>query len=103
MKLVFTHPNQFALIHVRHLLETQGIRCKVQNEFASGAVGELAPIDTWPELWVTENEDEPRARALIEESEVRADAADWHCGHCGEVNAGSFDVCWACGNEPRQT
>ncbi len=102
MKLVFTHPNHFAVIHVRHLLESRGIDCEVRNEFAVGAMGELAPIDVWPELWVANDEDEERARALIDDAETQADKADWFCGRCGERNAGSFEVCWACGAEPPQ-
>ncbi|MEX0624708.1 DUF2007 domain-containing protein [Saccharospirillum sp.] len=102
MKLVFTHPNHFAVIHVRHLLESHGIDCEVRNEFAVGAMGELAPIDVWPELWVAASDDEERARVLIDTAEAEADKADWYCSQCGERNAGSFEVCWACGAEPPQ-
>lgn len=99
MKLVYTHPNHFAVVNARNLVERVGIRCELRNEFAGGATGELAPIDTWPELWVVDDGDEDRAVELIEQARAQGEGEDWFCGRCGERNGAGFEVCWACGRE----
>ncbi len=53
MKLVYTHPNSIAVAQARSSIEFAGIDCILRNEYASGAIGELAPIDAWPALWLT--------------------------------------------------
>lgn len=102
MIMVFTHPNHFAVNNARNLIERMGIQCEVRNEFAGGAIGELAPIDAWPELWVLDDRDYDRAIQLIESAQARADDADWFCGHCGERNAATFELCWNCARERRE-
>lgn len=99
MTLIYTHPNHFAVVQVRDLLAAAGIECELRNEFALGAMGELAPIDVWPELWLYESADYDRAQRLIEAQAAAAEGADWFCRQCGERNAASFDFCWACGQE----
>ena len=61
MKLVYTHPNSIVVGQARSAIELAGIACVVRNEYASGAIGELAPIDSWPELWVMNDRDCERA------------------------------------------
>lgn len=102
MKLLYTHPNHFAVVNVRNLVERVGIHCELRNEFAMGGLGELAPIDTWPELWVVDDRDYDRAMQLIEEAQARAAEDDWFCGRCGERNGANFELCWSCGRERRK-
>lgn len=102
MKLVFTHPNHFAVSNARNLVQRRGIQCEVRNEFAGGAIGELAPIDTWPELWVIDDRDYDQAIKLIDSAQARADEEDWYCGNCGERNAATFELCWNCARERRE-
>jgi hypothetical protein len=45
MKLVYTHPNSIVVGQARSAIELAGIACSLRNEYASGAIGELAPID----------------------------------------------------------
>ncbi|MHA7878879.1 MAG: putative signal transducing protein [Saccharospirillum sp.] len=99
MILVYTHPNHFAVNQVKSLLEARGIRCQMRNEFAVGGLGEIAPIDAWPELWLEQDDDYQTAQAIIDRDARAADGDDWFCGHCGERNAASFEVCWACHRE----
>lgn len=101
MKLVFTHPHHFAVANIRNQLAQRGIVCELRNEFAAGALGELAPIDVWPELWVQDDRDYDIARRWIEADQSQAEGHDWFCGQCGEQNAASFDHCWACQRERR--
>ncbi len=52
MKLVFTNESTFLVNNVKNLLEAQKIKVFIKNEYAQGAIGEISPFDSWPELWV---------------------------------------------------
>ena len=70
----------------------------------AGAAGEL-PALNFPELWVIEDEDLPRAGVLVEAFLGRAAAAPeggpWRCPRCGAEVDGGFELCWRCG-APRE-
>jgi len=98
MKLVYTAPN-LALVSLRRdLLNDAGIASELRNQYAAGGVGELAPIDAWPELWVIDREAE-RALALVASISEQADGPEWVCGTCRESNPAGFVSCWSCGGE----
>jgi hypothetical protein len=101
MKLVYTHPNSIVVAQARSSIELAGINCILRNEYASGAIGELAPIDAWPELWVTNDRDFERATLLLEKSHAAIQEADWKCQQCGSVSPATFDFCWHCAGERR--
>ena len=96
MKLVYTHQNSLLVGVVSSKLEQEGIKAVVRNEISSGAAGELAPTDAWPEVWVSRERDYERAKALVEQLSSSAAHAQWTCPKCGEVNDESFDFCWQC-------
>lgn len=77
------------------VLEAEGIACTVKNEFLSGAMGELPVNETWPELWVNEN-DLPRARQLLAAMASTPAVQVWRCPDCGELIEGQFTDCWRC-------
>ena len=52
---------------VKQLLEDNHIPCFIKNEFASGAIGELSPLDSLPEVWLTDDGYETKAKALLAE------------------------------------
>ena len=83
MKLVHTHPSNIVVAQARSALELAGIRCVIRNEYAAGAMGELAPIDVWPELWILRDRDYDRATLLLAQSRAEIKEADWHCSRCG--------------------
>ncbi len=99
MAPVFSHPQLTIVVQVRDVLAQAGIATQLRNEYASGAAGELAPIDTWPELWLANAGDRERALALIASVRHGADAPDWACRQCGSDSPASFDYCWHCGAE----
>jgi hypothetical protein len=101
MKLVYTHPNSIVVAQARSSIELAGIKCLLRNEYASGAIGELAPIDAWPELWVENDRDFERAKLLLEKSHAAIQEADWNCEQCGSVSPATFDFCWHCAGERR--
>lgn len=84
----------------KHILESRGIECVIQNEHLSGAAGELPLTECWPVLRVRD-EDAARAEALVREA-MRDDGkvkASWICPQCHESIEGQFEWCWNCGND----
>lgn len=99
MKVVYSNQNKILVENARNLLAHNGISSILKNEFASGALGELSAIDTWPELWVTDG-DYDSASALVSTLAADPEGQPWLCDHCGEQNEASFDMCWHCNAEP---
>jgi hypothetical protein len=99
MKLVYTHPNHIVVAQARSTIELAGIECIVRNEYAAGAIGELAPIDAWPELWVLSDCDFEKAAQTIEQTHDQTSEAEWRCGKCGAESPASFELCWQCAVE----
>ena len=82
---------------VAGVLAERGIRVRIFNANAAGAMGELPFDAAAPQLWVEDSRDEARARAAIEEF-LRASAGPARaCPACGEENPPAFEVCWSCG------
>lgn len=99
MKLVYTHPSLVQVSQVRNALQHVGIKCSIRNEYAAGALGELAPIDTWPELWLVYERDLERATIAIAGFQAEIEEADWDCANCGNASPATFDWCWRCASE----
>lgn len=101
MKLVFDHIDFTIVGHLQSLLEAEGIKTEIRNEGGAGAAGELPFQQVYPELWVLENADEARAKAIIKEfrsqSDAQATGPDWTCPVCKEHVEGVFSECWNCG------
>lgn len=108
MKYLYSNDNTIILHSLRAQLEHAGFKTFIKNEFASGAMGELAPTQAWPELWLYDDNDYQPALNLIEQSQKDNDTlaqSEWLCSACHEINAGNFAVCWNCqhvkeNNEP---
>jgi hypothetical protein len=83
---------------MRSLLESNGIKTFIRNEYGVGGLGELPFVEVVPQLFVLEEKDVARAKELLlldlpmEESED-----DWVCPECGVDVDGNFSRCWKCG------
>ena len=99
MKLIYTNENRLLVGNARNILEGSGIDVFLKNEFAQSGIGETSPIDTWPELWVRNDEDYEQALAILENSLSKEGDPDWICKACGESNDASFEICWKCQGE----
>lgn len=99
MRKVFTVTNNFELQPYKSALEDNNIAVLIKNEFVMGVVGEIPVNESWPQIWVLEDQDETRARGICIalEKSMSHDKSDWYCHHCGEANGGNFDLCWQCG------
>lgn len=96
MKLVYTNENRLLVINAKNLLEANNIQITLKNEFSHGAAGELAPQDTWVEAWVVNEADYEYALEVLQDSLRSIDLPEWLCEHCGEINEGTFEICWNC-------
>lgn len=96
MKKVFTHENHIIVGNAKNILDDAGVAVILRNEFASGAMGETSPLQTWPEIWVLEDTQYDEAVAILQDALSDKDAPAWVCGHCREQNGAAFELCWSC-------
>ena len=76
-------------------LQQAGFSATVQRYFLSGIAGELPPDQCLPEVWLTHDHEETRAKKLLNELQNPAQRR-WLCA-CGELVEGGFEQCWQCG------
>ena len=79
------------------LLRVAGIDARIFNSNAQSGLGEIPFTQTWPEIWLLDDADYARARALLESIERSAGTGSVRCPACGEDNPRSFELCWHCG------
>jgi hypothetical protein len=96
MKLVYTHENKILVDNAKNLLTQNSIDSILRNQFSASAIGDLAPISAWPELWVVNDNDLAQAKELIASLAKDADAPEWQCSKCKELNEPAFESCWSC-------
>jgi len=86
---------------VKNSLELAGYQCHIRNEYAAGGAGDIAPIETWPEIWLDNDEQFENAVNYLNSDILKSvpSGKDWLCGNCGEINGASFEFCWHCGSE----
>lgn len=102
MKLLHTQENAFSLSSIQNLVEAEGIATVMKNQFLGSGSGEVPHFETWPELWVCDDEDFERAKQLLDHVLAQLASSDgkvWKCTHCQEENDASFELCWQCGTD----
>jgi hypothetical protein len=77
------------------VLRHAGIDASMQRYYLGAAAGELPPDQCLPEIWLTHDEQEAQARALLVDLS-RVPQRRWLCP-CGEMVEGGFEQCWNCG------
>jgi hypothetical protein len=98
MTLLLTSLNLLEIHHLKNMLEAEGIRCWIKNEFLARMAGEIPFTECSLELHLLHAEDWPRAQPVLEawrHEDPRG--APWTCQGCGESLEGQFSVCWSCG------
>ena len=81
-------------------LKHAGIAASVQRSYLGAAAGDLPPDQCLPEIWITHDDQEAQARALLDDL-ARVPQRRWVCA-CGELVEGGFEQCWSCGAMMRQ-
>lgn len=96
-EIVYSAANISLVSMFKDIFEQRGIKCWIRNEALSAGIGELPPIETWPQLCV-EKDDYSEAKHIVEEAFAAKDISImWKCDSCGEVIEGQFTECWNCG------
>ncbi len=96
-EIVYSAANISLVSIVKDILEQRGIKCWMRNAALSAGIGELPPIETWPQLCV-EKDDYSEAKHIVEAALAEKDISNmWKCDSCGEVIEGQFTECWNCG------
>jgi len=97
MKKVYTSSDNVLIGYLRGILDDQKISCLIKNEFLQGASGEIPAHETWPEIWIVEDDEEQMAKKLIEQALAPAKwQREWKCLSCGEWIEAQFTECWKC-------
>lgn len=97
MKRLFASADRLIVGHLAAALEDSHIPCVVRNQFLSGAVGELPVNEAWPEIWVMDERDLPKAKEVLQDLLGAGQrSSHWRC-ICGEQLESQFTQCWDCG------
>jgi len=99
MKKIYSAQDSLMISHLKNVLEGRGIECVIKNGDLAIALGELPPIECWPELWVVDETQYPRAEEVLERAlaPLGPVTKPWRCVRCGEEVEGEFGECWNCG------
>jgi len=99
---VYSAADLFMVTHAANILHSHGIETRVENNFLSGAMGEIPVFECWPKLFVVDEALYKKALDIVTEELInKQPAAAWICNQCQESNEGSFELCWSCGAESR--
>jgi hypothetical protein len=96
MKRVFRAATLLQVAHARNVLLTAGIHCELRNQYLAGALGELPMMETWPQLFV-DDADEQYALSALARAAAAPSGNPWTCEDCGEQLEAQFTSCWRCG------
>ncbi len=84
-------------------MEENGFHCQIRHRELFGSIA--LESETWPQLLLTDPENEAEARARLQEI-LSADPGkdsgkEWTCFNCRERIEGQFTECWNCGYSRR--
>lgn len=96
MKRVFRAASLIHVAHARNVLLMAGIHSELRNQYLAGALGDLPMLETWPQLYVEDEDEHIALRALARAASAPA-GASWICAECGEALEPQFTSCWRCG------
>ena len=97
MKRIYNAANLPEAHLLAGFLAERGIRVRVLNANAAGAMGEIPADAAAPQLWVEDPRNEVRARQVIDEFRRAGTGPAKRCAACAEENPPAFETCWACG------
>lgn len=98
MKRVYRAASLLQVAHARNVLIAAGIPCELRNLYLAGALGDLPMMETWPQLYV-EDADEQYALNALARAASSATGTAWICEECKEQLEPQFTSCWRCGSE----
>jgi hypothetical protein len=97
VKKVYSSADRLLIGFLQGVLQDHQVDSYCRNEILAGGMGEIPPIECWPELWVVKDEDASAARHIIDNVLAgRQNAEPWRCDTCGEMIEPQFAACWRC-------
>ncbi len=98
MKKIYSAANLIEAQIMLDLLGHSGIRARLFNENAQGGLGEIPFTHAYPEVWVINDSDFERGRAVAKNYDnAPVEVGILICRGCGEENPRNFKLCWHCG------
>jgi len=99
LKTIFSSLNLVEVHHLKNLLGSAGIRCRIRNEDLVRLAGEVPFPECTLQLVIERQEDEPAAEKLLAEflRPQQPGGKVWCCSSCGERLEQQFTACWKCG------
>jgi hypothetical protein len=97
MDPLFSSLSLHEIYHLKNLLESAGIRCRVRNEHLSTLAGEVPFVECSAQLVLEREADRQLAGAILAEWRNPPPRSAWDCPRCGERLEGQFTGCWSCG------
>lgn len=102
MKKVYSNSDRLLIGFLHGVLQDHKINSFCRNEILAGGMGEIPPIECWPELWVIEDREAVAARRIIDAVLAgRQNDEPWRCETCGEMIEAQFTDCWRCTPESK--
>ncbi len=96
VKRVFRAASLIDVAHARNLLLSAGIGSELRNQYVAGALGDLPMLETWPQLFVADDDEVAALKALSRATKTPL-GTPWICERCGEHSEPQFTHCWRCG------
>jgi hypothetical protein len=101
MKVFYASLKAHEIHHLKNLLESAGVRCRLRNEGLSTLAGEVPFTECAMQLILENDADRRLANSILLEMTAHRAAATgtWNCAGCGERLEAQFTACWNCGVE----
>ncbi len=98
MKALFSL-NPHEVYHLRNLLLSAGIKCRLRNENMISLAGEVPFTECAPQLLLEREQDRETAELILADWRNRPPhrGPGWACQNCGEAIEEQFTACWKCG------
>lgn len=99
MKTIYSSLNLVEVHHLKNLLQSAGIPCRIRNEDLVRLAGEIPFPECALQLVIERQEDVPAAELVLGEflRPQRPGGEIWRCRSCGETIEAQFTACWKCG------
>jgi hypothetical protein len=100
LRTLFSSLNLVEVHHLKNLLQSAGIGCRIKNEDLVRLAGEIPFTECALQLILERESDRADAEAILGEflRPQRRAALPWRCAGCGESIEGQFTACWNCGS-----
>ena len=106
MRKVYSSPDPNLVRYAKSILDDYKIECVILREQLASAVGGIAPVDAWAEIWVLDSGQQSEALVILERSLTLNETGQkpsWQCSKCGELIEAQFTQCWNCDTERVQS